>query len=124
VTGDVFQLSSVPVTGAPAAVNLPAQNQAATITYVWANKLAIDGTIEVLSGINPNPTNITASVSGNQLTLSWPASHFGWELQTNAVDVANTNFWFLYPASTGTNQVTVPIDLTKTNVYYRLHLTQ
>lgn len=126
VTGDVYQLFSVPVTGTPAAVNLPAQNQAATITYVWNNKLAIDGTIVVSSGANapnPNPTNITSTVSGNQLTLSWPASHLGWDLQTNSVGIAAANAWFTYPGSFNTNQIIVTIDPSRTNVFYRLHVT-
>src|ERR1051326_258472 len=80
VTGDSYQLFSVPVAGTPAAINLPVQNQAATITYVWTNKLAIDGTIQVLSGASATSTsrtNITAVLSGNTLDLSWPADHTG-----------------------------------------------
>ena len=126
VTGDTFQLFSGPVAGTPAAVNLPAQNQAGTITYVWDNRLAVDGSLKVLSGaapVDPTPTNLAAWVSGNQLTLSWPAGHTGWELQTNAVDVANPAFWFTYPGSTATNQVTVTLDPSQTNVFYRLRLT-
>jgi autotransporter-associated beta strand protein len=127
VTGDVFQLFSVVPTGTPAAVNLPAQNATATVPYVWTNMLAINGTIKVLSGaapINPNPTNITFSVSGGQLTLGWPADRTGWDLQTNAVSLLAMNSWFTYPGSTTTNQVTLTIDPTRTNVYYRLHLAQ
>jgi hypothetical protein len=89
--------------------------------------LAINGTIKVLSGaapINPNPTNITFSVSGGQLTLGWPADRTGWDLQTNAVSLLAMNSWFTYPGSTTTNQVTLTIDPTRTNVYYRLHLAQ
>jgi autotransporter-associated beta strand protein len=126
VTGDTFQLFSGPVVGTPLAVNLPAQNQAGTIPYVWTNLLAVNGSIKVLSGaspVDPTPTNLTASVSGNQLTLSWPASHTGWDLQTNAVDVANPAFWFTYPGSSATNQVTVTLDPSQTNVFYRLRLT-
>lgn len=36
----------------------------------WTNKLAFDGSIEVLSTVASNSTNITASVSGGQMTLS------------------------------------------------------
>jgi hypothetical protein len=64
-------LFSGPVAGTPAAVNLPAQNQAGTITYVWDNRLAVDGSLKVLSGaapVDPSPTNLAAWVSGNQLT--------------------------------------------------------
>ncbi len=48
----------------------------------------------VSSGVNATPTNIVFSTSGNQLTLSWPTDHIGWQLQaqTNSISVGiNTN---------------------------------
>jgi autotransporter-associated beta strand protein len=123
VTGDSYQLFSIPMTGTPAAVSLPVQNAAATITYVWTNKLAIDGTIQVLSGaspVNSSPTNITAAFSGNNLDLSWPADHTGWTLQTNSVGLANTNSWFPLAGSAATNHVVISVDRTQPNVFYRL----
>jgi autotransporter-associated beta strand protein len=123
VTGDIYKLFSVPVSGTFAAVNLPVQNQALTITYVWTNKLAVDGTIQVLSGaspVNTSPTNITAAFSGNNLDLSWPADHTGWTLQTNSVGIASTTSWFPLPGSAATNHVVITIDRTKASVFYRL----
>jgi ligand-binding sensor domain-containing protein len=105
VTGDTFQLFGGPV-NAFATVNLPVASADNSITYVWTNLVAVNGSIKVLSGASPvdtTPTNITAVYSGNTLQLSWPAGQTGWELQTNAVDVAKTNFWFLYPGSTSGN---------------------
>jgi autotransporter-associated beta strand protein len=84
------------------------------------SSLAVNGTLKVVTTVNTTPTNITAAVHGNQLTLSWPADHIGWRVQTNAVNVANTNFWFTLPGSTITNEVIVPIDTTSTNVFYRM----
>src|SRR5262249_7917278 len=87
VTRDTFHLFSGPVSGAFTTIILPTNNAASTITYVWTNKLAIDGTIQVLSGataVNPVPTNITFVSSGGTLTLSWPPDHLGWELQSNS----------------------------------------
>jgi len=81
----------------------------------WA--LVSDG-----SAINPNRTNITFGVSGNQLNLSWPASHLGWLLQTNAVGVAATNQWFTYPGSASLNNLSIPINPSKSNVFFRLKL--
>lgn len=124
VTGDTFQLFSGAV-NAFATVNLPAASANNAITYVWTNMLALNGSIKVLSGAAPvdtTPTNITVVFSGNTLQLSWPLDHTGWELQTNAVDIAKTNFWFSFPGSTSTNQVTLTIEPAKTNVFYRLHL--
>ena len=43
-----------------------------------------------------NPTNITFSVSGNTLTLSWPSDHLGWILQsqTNSINAGLSANWF------------------------------
>lgn len=70
--------------------------------------------------VNPNPTNMLVSVNGQTLNLSWPADHLGWTLLTNSVGLAATNAWFPYPGSTNTTSVSVPIDPTKTNVFFRL----
>jgi autotransporter-associated beta strand protein len=123
VTGDTYKLFSVPVSGTFAAVNLPLQNQAGTITYVWANRLDIDGTIQVLSGassVSSSPTNITAAFAGNTLDLSWPADHTGWTMQTNSIGITSTGSWFPLPGSAATNHVIVTVDRTRGNVFYRL----
>jgi hypothetical protein len=126
VTGDVFTLFSGPVSGnATNSVTLPAQNPSATISYVWTNKLSINGTIVLLSGaspVNTNPTNITVSLSGNQLTLSWPADHTGWRLQaqTNSVSVGLTPNWFDVPGSTTVNSMTFTLNPANGTVFYRM----
>ena len=123
VTGDSYHLFSVPVSGTPVALNLPLQNQAATITYVWTNKLAIDGTIQVLTGasaVSATPTDITSAFFGNSLDLSWPADHTGWTLQTNSVGITSVNSWFPLPGSAATNHVVITVNRTLGNVFYRL----
>jgi hypothetical protein len=70
--------------------------------------------------VNPNPTNIVVSVSGNQITLSWPPDHTGWQLQSNSVALTTNSAWFTVPGSTTTNQITITPDATKTNVFYRM----
>jgi len=123
ITGDSFKLFSVPVSGSFATVNLPVQNQAATITYVWTNKLAIDGTIKVLVGasaVNTARTNITLSRTGNNIDLSWPSDHVGWTLQTNSVSVTSTGSWFAYPGSSTSNHVTITLDPNKPAIFYRM----
>ena len=89
------------------------------------NTLAIDGTLRIASGVNTNPTNITAIVSGNVLQLSWPADHSGWRLlvQTNNLAAgisANTNDWMTVPGSTGMYQTNITMDPTKPTEFYRL----
>jgi len=73
-----------------------------------------------LSVVNPNPTNLTFSVSSNTLKLFWPADHLGWTLQTNSVGLTTTNQWFTYPGSDSVTNVTININPAKTNVYYRM----
>jgi autotransporter-associated beta strand protein len=88
---------------------------------VWdTSSLALNGTLKVLSTVDTTPTNLTAVVNGNVLTLSWPESQTGWRLLTNAVNVSNPGFWFTYPGSTTTNRVLITIDQSQTNIFYRI----
>jgi fibronectin-binding autotransporter adhesin len=121
--GDTFQLFSTAVSGSFVTVNLPTNDSVNNVAYTWNNKLAVDGTIVVLTAtptVNTTPTNITFTATGNTLDLQWPADHTGWTLQTNSVGVAVANAWFPHPGSTSTNRVILTIDPTKTNVFYRL----
>jgi fibronectin-binding autotransporter adhesin len=73
------------------------------------------------------PTNITASASGNQLTLTWPATHLGWILQaqTNALSVGLTtpaNTWFDLAGSDASNTNVITINPANPTVFYRLRL--
>ena len=47
------------------------------ITNLEAQLVAKYGVV----GVATNPTNITSTVSGNVLSLTWPADHIGWHLQ-------------------------------------------
>src|SRR5438046_3229773 len=69
---------------------------------------------------NRSPTNIVVSASNNQVTLSWPADHTGWQLQSNSVGLTATGSWFPVPGSTTTNQITIPLNSTQTSVFYRM----
>jgi hypothetical protein len=71
----------------------------------------------VLPGIG---TNITFSVTGNQLDLSWPSNYTGWLLQSNSASVKTTNAWSSVPGSAGTNTYGVMISPAQSNVFYRL----
>lgn len=113
--GDTFTLFNKAVTGG------------ATLSVtgggvVWTNKLALNGTIQVLPGVNTNPTNITFSVSGGSLSLSWPADHTGWTLQsqTNSLNVGLRTNWVNVVGSATTNQVTIPVSATNGSVFFRL----
>jgi len=72
--------------------------------------------------IATNPTNVTVAVSGNTLSLAWPADHLGWILQQQANSLAiglSTN-WVDVAGSgniTGTN---ITINPASPAVFYRL----
>lgn len=79
-------------------------------------------TLSLTNTVNLHPTNIVFSVTGGNLTLSWPSDHTGWQLQaqTNSLAVGLSTNWSNVPNSTNVNQVTIPINLTNGGVFYRL----
>ena len=115
--GDVLQLFNRPVSGF-ATVSLPSL----PANCVWIDHLAVDGTIGVLAAVSTTPTNITAQMANDTLTLTWPADHTGWRLQaqTNGLDVGLGTNWMDVPDSTNVNQVTVPVDPNPGSVFFRL----
>ncbi|HEU6448626.1 MAG TPA: autotransporter-associated beta strand repeat-containing protein [Verrucomicrobiae bacterium] len=125
--GATFHLFNQAVTGFTAGVNLTLP--ALSGTNLWANNLAVDGTITLeappLATVNTNSTNIVFSVSGNALTLSWPSDHTGWRLQVQTNSLAtglnvDSNAWFDVAGSTGTNAVTIPVNPDSGSVFYRM----
>ena len=68
-----------------------------------------------------NPTNITASVSSNTLTIAWPADHIGWILQAQTNGLS-TGQWFDLPGSDAVNAVVTPMNLANAAVFYRLRM--
>lgn len=119
--GNTFTLFSSPVTGSFANVTFPALPGS---DLVWTNKLAVDGTVAVLStlAVNPNPGTVSAVVADGKLTLSWPADRTGWTLQvqTNSLNIGLGNNWVNVPDSTATNSVTLPIGSENGAVFYRM----
>lgn len=110
----------------PTLAALPA-GVTATLLDDTANQRIVLNVTGVPSVVDPNPTNITVSVSGNSLVLSWPASHLGWTLQaqTNSLSVGlnpDPNAWSDVPGSTAVNQWTITVDPANPTVFYRLRL--
>ncbi|MEY2429754.1 MAG: hypothetical protein QOJ40_2639 [Verrucomicrobiota bacterium] len=87
----------------------------------WVNDLTSSGSISVVQAFNPNPTNITMQVSGGNLTLSWPADHTGWVLQSQMNSLTGTN-WVNVTGSESTDQWVMPIDPSNGSVFFRLVL--
>ncbi len=90
---------------------------AAPATLAMAN-----GELNLVVGnpVNTTPTNITVTASSNTLNLSWPQDHTGWTLQSNAISLANPSNWFAVPGSTTTNKLSITINPSQTNVFYRM----
>jgi hypothetical protein len=66
------------------------------------------------------PTTISFSASGSSLLLSWPSNYLGCSLESNAVSVTASGSWFTVPGSASAIQVSVPIETSAPNVFYRL----
>jgi hypothetical protein len=66
---------------------------------------------------------VVTGVPGSQtLTLSWPADHIGWTLQTqtNSLSVGLSTNWVDVPGSASVDSVSIPIDVTQPSVFYRM----
>jgi autotransporter-associated beta strand protein len=83
------------------------------------NTLVLDGTLRVVS---TSPVALSNTVSGDTLTLSWPAGHIGWRLQaqTNSLAVGLGNNWVNVPNAIATNQMTFNLEPGAGCVFYRL----
>jgi hypothetical protein len=89
---------------------------------IWkTNLLGTSGTLQVTTVSKTRPV-LATSISGNNLTLSWPADHAGWRLQaqTNALNVGFTNNWVTVPNSTNFLSYMAQIVKTNPTVFYRL----
>jgi len=78
-----------------------------------------DGLLSVVSAASS--AVITSSVSGNTLTLSWPAGQ-GWvlQMQTNSLTAGLGTNWVDVPGSTGISSTNITMDPSKPTVFYRL----
>lgn len=121
VLGDSYELFNASAySGTFAATNLPALGSG--LAWNW-NPTA--GVLSVVQSVNLNPTNITASVSGNMLTLSWPADHTGWRLQVQTNSLLSglnpaSSAWSTFPGSTSVNSETITVDPAQGTVFYRM----
>jgi hypothetical protein len=103
LTGDISELI---VAGSP----LSSGEVAALQSYLFTQHHLVSTT----------PTSLTVSAGANHLTLSWPANYLGWGVQSNSVGLMAPGSWFAVPGSSATNQITIPINPAKTNVFYRM----
>ena len=109
----LFQATSY--SGRFSATNLPVLGSGTN--WVWT---PATGTLSIVPVVPSVPTNITYSVSGKNLTLSWPALYLGWYAQSNSINLAKSNDWIdIAGSQLGTN-LNIAINTGLTTVYYRL----
>ena len=101
---------------------LPVGGYAITADYSGdsTNAPSASGPFALTVNVSQTPINLSYSLTGNQLTLSWPADHLGWTLQTNSAGLSFNGSWFAYPGSTATNSETITIQPDQGGVYFRL----
>jgi len=68
------------------------------------------------------PPQLNWGVNGNQLQLTWPADHLGWtlQMQTNLLYASQGSNWITVPNSTNATQLSIPVAITNSSVFYRL----
>ncbi len=95
-----------------------------TVTAIYSGDSTYLGSTAtlVVGGPGNTPTNITARVSGNLLTLSWPASHLGWFLQsqTNSLSAGLRTNWVIVAGSETSTQAVITINRANPSVFFRL----
>ena len=117
IVGDKFTLFTQALPNGSALTIVPPSG------VTFTNNLVDDGSITVLTAPplpNTNPTNISFGLSGNTLTISWPADRLGWRLLTNSVSVADPHAWFTYPGSASATSVAIPINSATPHVFFRM----
>ncbi len=77
-------------------------------------------TLSVISLLPSSPTNITCTLNGTNLDLTWPGSYLGWYVQSNSVSLTSPDAWFDIPGSQTATNLTIPIDPALPQVYYRM----
>lgn len=111
LVGDKFTLFNQPVpTGNALTIVGPAG-------VTFENHLAVDGSITVLTAPPANPT-LGFSYSGSTFQFTW-SGNFKLQAQTNSVNVGLSNNWVDYPGGS-ISPVSVPVDITKGTVFFRL----
>ncbi len=89
----------------------------AGLAYSFTN-----GVLSIVTAPVFTPTNITFSLSGNTLTLSWPANPSGWILQaqTNSSSAGLGTNWVDVAGSGSSNTNVITINPANPTVFYRL----
>lgn len=109
------------ISGTPAPANVGTNNFLVSVFDIGGLTSSTTLTIYVAPAIEMTPTNLVWSVAGGtNLNLSWPAGYIGWTLESNSVGLTATGSWYAVSGSSSTNQISLPIGTSASNVFYRL----
>lgn len=115
--GATLQLfSAANYLGAFTAANLPVLGGG----LGWDTSGLANGTLKIVTAVSMVPTNVSYSLTGGTLSLSWPGSHLGWYAQSNAVGVASPGSWYDIPGSQSGTNLDITILPGQPNVFFRL----
>ena len=117
--GDTFTLFSASgYSGSFASVVSQTPGQFVT----WSINTPGNGQVRVASVTSSTIPKLTNSVSGGNLTLTWPAANTGWTLQaqTNSLAVGLGNNWVNVTGSSLVNTESITINPANGAVFYRL----
>ena len=117
VLGDSFKLFSAPASTG----NFSSIAGSPGTGLGWSFNPA-SGTVTVVNGLASNPTNITYRLTGNTMTLTWPADHLGWLLQTqtNSLTTGIGVNWMDVSGSDASTQAVITIHPENPTVFFRL----
>jgi autotransporter-associated beta strand protein len=92
-----------------------------TSSLVWKFN-PTNGVLTAVSGIADYSTNLSFSLSGGNLTVTWPDTHLGWYLQsqTNAINVGLSNNWTDVLGSETNTSITIPVNALDPAVFFRM----
>ena len=119
VAGSSFPLVSYAGAIAGSFTNLQLQ-----MPYGWRGTLLNSGnqiSLANVAAVSVTPPPLSASISGQQLRVVWPADHIGWRLQAQTNSLSSEAWVNVagYPAGL-TNRIVFPINEGNGSVFYRL----
>jgi autotransporter-associated beta strand protein len=118
--GDTFTLFNASSYSSSFSIVSQTPNQIVT----WdTSQLTVNGTISVATvapAVNTTPGTLVSSVTGSTLNLSWSPDRLGWTLSSNVVSVVSPSDWHPVAGSSAVTNMSLNIDVTKTNVFFRL----
>jgi autotransporter-associated beta strand protein len=118
--GGAYAVLTNGMPSSPLALSLGVTNQLKVLVTAQNGVTTNLYTVNIIEQPSRTKPVLTNRVSGSALTLTWPADHLGWTLQTNSVGLAATNQWFAYPGSASLTSVTINMIPANAGVFFRL----